>query len=516
MFLSEAYNSWSLGRQLQVSFILSAFILSALLVCITKLQLDWVQSQAVNNTDTVTLNNLYSSMSDLGFLESKFISTEFQKYIATVRNLESMDSVVLGFSIYNASGVVTTQAPVEASNYIKGQSDYTTGAYISGFATTAAGTQLQIKDTQMDKIYPFIFDMEYIGYKQGYAVDAISHYYPGEFTASGYNPLIREWYYRAAYQPGLLAISQPYIETRTNMLVITVSIAILDDSEEVFGVAATTIPLKVLQNMVNKIKVLETGFAVLISAEGMALTLPPVWSTNLKSYATYRIYDIPTIGISFNEWKDIENLDEDQPYLFNDTNGEVYILKKYYITPFIGSSNVSHYLLLCANLSEAHSNTQATQNMFAYTYNWIFYVTLGIGIFVLISITLLIKLSTMKISNQLKMVEQLFSKLVRRGLFPKLTVKVSCKKLKDNSQEIESLVDACKLRIDKMNALDNKFRHINVGFTRPADELIFNELTSCLYPYNLYANRQMKWKGVLSSLPKHASDYKLALSKNSY
>ena len=85
------------------------------------------------------------------------------------------------------------------------------------------------------------------------------------------------------------------------MLVITVSIAILDDSRGGIRCRCECYCLKVIANMVNKIKVLKTGFALLASTEVMALSLPPAWSTNLNGYATYRIYDIPSIGISIDE-----------------------------------------------------------------------------------------------------------------------------------------------------------------------------------------------------------------------
>ena len=51
MTFRETFKQWTLGRQLQFTFILSGFILVGILVAITRLQLDWLRDTMLGKTE---------------------------------------------------------------------------------------------------------------------------------------------------------------------------------------------------------------------------------------------------------------------------------------------------------------------------------------------------------------------------------------------------------------------------------------------------------------------------------
>ena len=500
MGIREDYNNWPLGRQLQVIFITSGFILSLILVVITQFQLEWLRSQVLDNSTKVINDNLLTQMHNLGQLEANYIGTEFANYIATVLDLNRTDSIVLGFGFYSDTSPFVTGTPTDNSNYQSGVTDYTTGCFMSTYGD-ASGFPLSIKDTPMDQIYPLIYNFNYLYMYQGYETEELIHYYPAHLTTDiAYTPLVREWYYKAVAAPGTVIITEPYTDSDTGLWVVTVSTALIDLTRSVFGVAAADITLQMLTEKISKVQVLEQGFALLVSAGGMVLTMPASWGST--STGSVRIFDTTTTGISQAQWTDIQALGPEDSYQFNDVNGTAYILTKNDVTPFTNLNNVTHYILLCANLIESQIPIQNISDNYARTYTAIFYITLAIGIFVFIGITILVYFSTRKVGIQLKMIEKLLSKLIRRGLFPTMTKGISCAKLEMNSKGIESLVDACQHRIQKIKDLENGFAYFNWGDTRPNDELLFTEWNSCLYPYNLHSHKQMNWRNILPNLSK--------------
>ena len=496
MSIRESYNNWPLTRQLQVSFSISGFILSLIIVIITKFQLDWLQSQVIDNSTTVINANLLTHMHNLGRLEANYLSKEFANNIATVLDFSRTDSIILGFGFYSNTSPFLTGTPIDHSNYKSGVNNYTTGCFMSSNGD-AAGFPLSIEDTPMDQIYPFIYNYYYLGMYQGYKIEKLTHYYPAHLiTDHTYSPLVREWYYKAAAAPGSVVITEPYIDSVTGLWVITVSTALIDLTHSVFGVAAVDITLQLITYKISQIQVLEQGFALLVSAMGMVLAMPPSWGSTTD---LVRIFDTATTGITEAQWTDIQALGPEDSYQFNDVNGTAYILTKNDITPFT-INNATHYVLLCANLVESLIPVQHISDNYSITYTLIFYITLAIGICVFIVFTALVFFSTRKLRIQLKMIEKLLSKLIRKVLFPTKIKRISCDKLKNSANGIESLVDALSHRIQHIQDIEHRFAHFNWGYTRPYDELLFTEWNSCLYPYNFHTNKEMKWRGILNGL----------------
>lgn len=46
-----SFYTWRLGRQILVTFSISSFVITAILVIITKLQLDWLEDEMMTQTE---------------------------------------------------------------------------------------------------------------------------------------------------------------------------------------------------------------------------------------------------------------------------------------------------------------------------------------------------------------------------------------------------------------------------------------------------------------------------------
>ena len=88
-------------------------------------------------------------------------------------------------------------------------------------------------------------------------------------------------------------------------------------------------------------------------------------------------------------------------------------------------------------------------------------------------------------------------------MFPKMTSKINFKKLDSNSTGIETLLNACKNKIQNIKVREDQYLHNNKkSFIRPQDELLYTKWHSSLYPYSYYTNKTMSWKKALSAFNK--------------
>ena len=193
MGVRDDFNQWPLGRQLQVIFITSGFLLVLILVVITVFQLQWLKEQIISQSTNVLMDNLLNQMRILGSIEAKFLKNEFFNHIESANGLKGIDSLVLGFVNGFQSKPFQLGTSVQNTVYTSTQTDYTTGAYMTSVTLTPAGSNLENSDTPIDKIYPIIYDSIYLSMYQGYETDQIIHYYPGSLTTDdNYTPLVRE------------------------------------------------------------------------------------------------------------------------------------------------------------------------------------------------------------------------------------------------------------------------------------------------------------------------------------
>lgn len=502
MGIRDDFNHWPLGRQLQVLFICAGFLLCIILVIITKFQLDWLRTKVTSDSRDVVRERVLVQMEALALIEGEFLQSEFSNYISFASHSKETDEIFNNFD-KNYDKNPFTEGAIYPSSANKDRSrQYKYGNYYSKYGETDEEVVNIAKiESCFNKIYPTMYMSEYLGYYQGYETKETLVYYPGEAISTGYTPVVREWYYKAFDNSTSIIITEPYTDSSDYATwVITVSQAILNTDSDVYGVAGVDVTLKTLTEKTSKIKILKTGFAMLVSSGGMILTVPESWVSS--STTTIRIFDTAYTGITESEWEKIKNSSDISRHTFKDVNGTEYQLIKKNITPFFDSDSITHYLLLSVTTKEIDKTKNDIDSSFEETYLILFWVTISVGSTVFLTITMLIYFVSRKYANQLKLVEKVFGKVIRRGLFPRVTRGMDYKKLEMNSKGIETLVDACKDKLNRLDDHEHSNSSYNWGLTRPSDYLLYNEWNQTLYPYNYYLDKNMPWRVALPNLTK--------------
>ena len=85
-------------------------------------------------------------------------------------------------------------------------------------------------------------------------------------------PPERDWWRDAVVSGSAVALSEPYIDAQTGALCITLSRAVYAKGGGLLGVAAVDIYLNTLTDLVNSIRVSESGVSYLVDGQGMYLT----------------------------------------------------------------------------------------------------------------------------------------------------------------------------------------------------------------------------------------------------
>ena len=505
MGLREDFNHWPLGRQLQFLFILSGLFLSLILVVITKFQLDWLRDKITNDSTDCVEERIMIQMEALGQIEGKYIQQELTNYITFIHNLKLIDEIYNDFNtdyLLNPFKETVAHAHSDIDEETNQVGEMRYGVYYTKYsALSKAGEKLVKNESCFNPIYPTMYMDEYEGYYQGYEIDEILVSYPGYRRDSTYTPLVREWYYKAADDKYNIAITEPYIDAFTSSWLISASEAILKNKDEVYGVAAVDVSLATLTTKTSTMKILDSGFAMLVSSGGMILTVPASWKTS-SEVSSIRIFDTVYTGITESEWQSIKNSSTNSRHSFTDKNNTLYKIIKHDISPFFFSSEPTHYILLCVPMEEINEVKKDIDENFDETYVILFWVTLSIGVTVFITITLLIYFVSRKSGGQLKLIEKVFGKVIRRGLFPRITRGMDYKKLEANSRGIETLVDACKEKLNRIEETEQSFSSYTWGLTRPGDHLMYNDWSQSLYPYNYYCDKTMNWRDALPNLTK--------------
>ncbi|MEK4031198.1 methyl-accepting chemotaxis protein [Pseudobacillus sp. FSL P4-0506] len=118
--------------------------------------------------------------------------------------------------------------------------------------------------TQYTKLHPETLSI-YVGTDTGLYIQE-----PVINDTSTYDPRQREWYKEAKEQQGKAVISKPYPDAGTGDMIVTVSQTTKDGS----GVVAVDINIKFLQNLVQKVKLGNNGYAYLMDKDQLVLSHP--------------------------------------------------------------------------------------------------------------------------------------------------------------------------------------------------------------------------------------------------
>ena len=121
----------------------------------------------------------------------------------------------------------------------------------------------------------------------------------GYISEEGWDVTSRPWY--ECMRIGDIFMTEPYEDTNTARLVLTVATPIFDDSKKVLGFAGMDIALDDIIDVINQYKIGEEGYVMLLSSEGMFIYHP-----NTKYINTY----IKDMGISQNVIDAVNNKEE--------------------------------------------------------------------------------------------------------------------------------------------------------------------------------------------------------------
>ena len=489
------YNSWSLKSQLKVSFLLSSLFLCIGLILLTKYQLSSLEDEITQEYTSSLISSITSQMTELGFEESLYLAEELSTFIKFNKQFALATSIILGFS--DIPIPIVPSAPVQDISYSITDYDYTTGCFMTSYPTLSqAGIELEAKEAGMDKIYPLFQASSYLYIYTGFEIDEIIHYYPGCLTTDRtYTPVVREWYYRAKDNPNTTQITEPYQDAQTLNWVVTVSRAILDNSEEVYGVAACDITLVELTTKTSSIKILENGFAMLVSSGGMILTLPVQWDLNLA--LAYQVFEESITGISEELWNNVTVATDGT--LFEITkNTTNYMFMKFNINPFTGVDRVTHYLLIFADKDEVIGPITSFNYEYSSTVFTIFASVISITIFTFLFISLALHFLSTVLSRKLLFIKKNFAKIVYRGFLIDTTKTIDFALIDKTKRGLETLFAAVKIKIAQVKDTEEMFSYYSWGSTRPKDKFHFHDWAEEIYPLNVYSNSSLDWS---KSLP---------------
>lgn len=188
-------------------------------------------------------------------------------------------------NVINSSGAVINEMGFAIENYL--------GQYENGLAqlsTSSSITNFTLEDSVEAESLLKTLNQELSSFLELYS-DALSVYYsnpdhhinmPYSDLGPDYDPTTREWYSKAAKQPGKVQWSTPYIDKATGDFVITASIAI-NENGKLVGVVGLDLQLAALTEKISKSEVGYNGYPVIFDTEGTAIVHPTLHGENLMN-----------------------------------------------------------------------------------------------------------------------------------------------------------------------------------------------------------------------------------------
>lgn len=153
--------------------------------------------------------------------------------------------------------------------------------------------------------------------------DILAVYYGGEYgqvvleqevrTEEEFDFKNRDWYKNAVSGNGEIIYIEPYRDSETNEMVITIAKAVKeDDSDELLGVFGIDLKLSAVQKYISNIAVLKTGYALIIKDDGQIIINSEKNRFNIEQMGNLEF------------WKEAEN--EEKGVYFSNINGNELII----------------------------------------------------------------------------------------------------------------------------------------------------------------------------------------------
>ncbi|ERM16946.1 methyl-accepting chemotaxis protein [Brevibacillus laterosporus PE36] len=139
--------------------------------------------------------------------------------------------------------------------------------------------------------------------------------YPVKNMSSHYDPRDRPWYTDAMKEPGKAVITAPYILTGTETIAVSIVTQLRDMTGKAVGVFGIDTNLLNLTEVLKEMKIGETGYVMMISAEGTVLAnpqYPDMISKNVKDLDNKTLAQLSEMSTG-----QLEVVMENQNYLTN-------------------------------------------------------------------------------------------------------------------------------------------------------------------------------------------------------
>lgn len=495
----DFFRTLSLGKQLNILFILSSLIICSILIVITKIQLDWLSDKIGNNTETIVNDRAVFQMKALGIIESKYVQSELSNYAQFITITKQLNEIFQNYSSDYSMNPFEKDS-IHFHTEVKTKTfEYPT--YYSKLLISSEGYELMYNESCFNKILPTMYITEYLSYYNGFYLDQLFFGYPGKIRKSVYTPLVREWFYKAVLNKNNLTFTEPYRDFTTNSWIISISNTLVTDENEVYGVTALDITLKVLtEKLSKKFETLASAYALLVSKGGIMINPQESWGISVDS--TVRIYEEYITGINREKWDGIVRLDNETVFNFNfpgDDGVIEYSALIYKIVP-LSTDQITHYLILYTETSKLIQGKAFANDVIFDTYNTLFYLILAAGLLIFIIISLSIYFVASSSGRKLKVIELQLKAILDRALFKGLVSKVKLSELDKKFSGIESLISLTKSKLINLKLKEKKTHQKKRKFTRPYDSLIYNDWNECLYPLNKYKTEKTGWKETLGVL----------------
>lgn len=207
-----------------------------------------------------------------------------QKVFAVILIASLVPTVLLGFFSYRTANNVLSQELKNASAQSVQKVEESTKMYMQGYEqnatrlSTEASILLAAKEQKPEEAL-----LAFKAYKESHP-DVLNVYvgtsakkmfvFPEAQLPTGFDPTSRPWYTEAV-KAGKPIWTEPYLDTATKKLVISVAKPVIDpENKQVIGVVGLDISLETLSTMIQSMKIGKAGYVVLLDQAGKVMVHP--------------------------------------------------------------------------------------------------------------------------------------------------------------------------------------------------------------------------------------------------
>jgi hypothetical protein len=490
MAIIEKFNQLSLARQMQIMFLLSTFAICGVLIVITRLQLDWMRFQVIQKTHKAYSNRIHYQIRSLGLIQAESINSFLENVLNTTLSIEYISKILQGSNSPFVPGKLVNSKDLDNPTF-----KYT--SYYSNTQLSTEGENLIEKQSSISYFNPFLYDSQFTVLSQGFEIDEIIIFYPGNaIKDEEYSPVVHEWYYKSKNSIQAI-ITDPFYVNDLNLWLITVSKSIYNTDGNFTGVASITFTCSAIVQMIKEMDIYGNGFALLVSRSGTLLNYPDSWKKMMNGKSTLKIYDEKITGIDKDGWNLIKDADDGDENEYSDGNGISYNLFVFKIQPnSIGK--VTHYLLICVDEDEINKSRENFQYEFKKTDVTIFWVTFAFSALTFLIIIVTIHFFFLKTCRVLQDIIINIESIFDRALFTDITKNVNF-----SNKKVKEMKEVAFLFAKKIQDLKNFEENLesNKGLIS-SEHFIYNDWIDTSYPFNKYNENCYSIKKVLKKLKK--------------